>query len=91
MKELPGQTGWIPRAFWNTASLLQSAAFMISLVVMPAAAAADALALLIEWALNISVSTPAFPSSPFSPFSHLAMVDELTGLCGLGIMWCDFP
>ena len=43
-------------------------------IVTPAAAA---LALHTEWALKISVSIPAFPSSSFS---HLAMVDEHTDL-----------
>ena len=51
----------------------------MSSVVTPAAAA-EALALRTEWALKISVSIPAFPSSDFS---HLAMVDEHTGLCCL--------
>ena len=49
----------------------------MSPVITSAAAAADVLALLVEWALNISVFTPAFPSSTLS---HLAIVDELTGL-----------
>ena len=61
-------------------SLLQSATFRTLQVVIPAAAAADVLALHTEWALNISVFTPAFVSSPFS---YLAMVEEHTGLCGL--------
>ena len=47
---------------------------------MPAAAAAEVLALLVEWALNISLFTPALPRRVFS---HLAMVAELIGLCGL--------
>ena len=55
---------------------------MVSLVVMPAAAAADVLALRSEWALNTSVLIPAFPSRILS---HLAIVDEHTGLWGLVI------
>ena len=63
---------------------------------MPAAAAADVLALRSEWALNTSVSIPAFPSRILS---HLAMVDEQLA-CGvwspqgtlssdpLAICWC---
>ena len=52
----------------------------MSEVVTPAAAAADALVLRTECALNISVFTPVFPKVVFS---HLAMVEEHTGLCGL--------
>ena len=51
----------------------------ISLVVIPAAAAADVLALHTEWALNISVFTPAFSSKVLS---HLAIIEEHTDLWG---------
>ena len=64
----------------NTVSLLQSAAFRISLVVIPVLAAAEAAALRVECALNILVSIPALSNKDFS---HLARVDEHTGLCGL--------
>ena len=47
---------------------------------IPAAAAADVLALRTEWALNISVFTPTLPSMDLS---HLAIVEEDTGLWGL--------
>ena len=52
----------------------------MSLVVMPAFAAADTEALRTECALKVTVLMPAFDSIVFS---HLAMVDELTGWCGL--------
>ena len=64
----------------KTDSVLQSAAFKMSDVVTPALAAADITASLTEWALNMPVSMPAFPSRDFS---HLANVEELTGVCGL--------
>ena len=47
---------------------------------MPEVAAAEVLALRTEWALKISVSTPALFSKDLS---HLAIVDEDTGLWGL--------
>ena len=61
---------------------LQSAAFMISLVVIPVLAAADAAMLWVECALNILVSIPALANHLWSnkDFSHLARV---YGLCGL--------
>ena len=52
----------------------------MSLVVMPAFAAADTEVLRTECALKVSAMMPAFDSIVFS---HLAMVDELTGWCGL--------
>ena len=57
---------------------------LISLVVMPAAAAAKVLALFLEWVFNISAFTPAFHSRVISHL-HVAtcMVAELTGLCAL--------
>ena len=64
-------------------SLLQSAAFRISPVVIPASAAAEVhvLALRTEWALNVSVFNPALPSMDLS---HLAIiVEEDIGLWGL--------
>ena len=64
----------------KTVSLLQSAAFRMSPVVIPALAAANAAALLVECALNILVSIPALSNRDLS---HLARVDEHTGLCGL--------
>ena len=60
--------------------MLQSAAFRISPVVIPAVAAAEVLALRTEWALNISVFTPALLNTDLS---HLAIVEEDTGLWGL--------
>ena len=64
--------------FWKTASLLQSATFRISpVVMMPEVAAAEVLALCTEWAVKISLSTPALFSKDLS---HLAIVDEDTGL-----------
>ena len=53
------------------------AAFKISPVVIPEVAAAEVLALRTEWALNISVSTPALFGKDLS---HLAIVDEDTDL-----------
>ena len=52
----------------------------MSPVVIPALAAANAAALLVECALNILVSIPALSNRDLS---HLAKVDEHTGLCGL--------
>ena len=49
-------------------------------MVIPALAAADAAALLVECVLNIAVSIPALSNRDLS---HLARVDEHTGLCGL--------
>ena len=49
-------------------------------MVTPLLAAAVVAALLVECALNIDVSMPAFARVVFS---HLAIVDEATGLCGL--------
>ena len=56
----------------------QSTAFGMSAVVTPTLKAAKVAAPLIEWALKMLVSMPAFSSMDFS---HLAMVEELTGLC----------
>lgn len=53
---------------------------MISDVVIPALAAADTEAPLVECALNMVVSIPALSRTERS---HLAMVDDATGLCGL--------
>ena len=64
----------------KTDSELQSAALRMSAVVTPAMAAADVVAPLTEWALNMPVSMPVFS---IMDFSHLAKVEELTGLCGL--------
>ena len=60
--------------------MLQSATLKMSLVVMPAFAAAVTEALRTECALKVSVLMPAFDSIVFS---HLAMVDELAGWCSL--------
>ena len=49
-------------------------------MVIPALAAANAAALLVECALNILVSIPALSNRDLN---HLARVDEHTGLCGL--------
>ena len=54
----------------------------MSVVVPPAFAAAEVDALLTEWALKISVFTPAFLSTDVN---HLAMVAEVTGF----YMWFD--
>jgi hypothetical protein len=53
---------------------------MISEIVIPALAAADTEAPLVECALNMVVSIPALSRTERS---HLAMVDDVTGLCGL--------
>ena len=60
--------------------MLQSAALRISSVVTPCIAAAEVLALLTEWALNMLVSIPA---DSIISFNHLAMVGDETGWCGL--------
>ena len=60
--------------------MLESAAFKMSSVVTPCIAAAEVLALLTECALNILVSIPA---NSITCFNHLAIVDDVTGLCGL--------
>ena len=52
----------------------------ISSVVTPCIAAAEVLALLTEWALNMLVSIPA---DSIISFNHLAMVGDETGWCGL--------
>ena len=70
--------GWDDsKIFLNTGSVLQSAAFRMSLVVTPESAAAVTEALLVEWAVNILISTPeSFNTS----FSYLAIVQGTTGL-----------
>ena len=55
-------------------------------MVIPALAAADAAALLVECALNILVSIPALSNRDLN---HLARVDEHTGLCGLSGLLCQ--
>ena len=63
----------------ETDSELQSAASNIWLVVIPAEVAADAESSLTECALNVAVSIPADCNVDKI---HLAMKDEVTGLCG---------
>jgi len=63
----------------NTESELQSAAFRMSLVVTPAAAAANDEAPQTEWAPKTPTSTSACCRVSLS---HLAMDDNKTGLCG---------
>ena len=60
--------------------MLQFAAPEISSVVTPRVEAAEVLALLTECVLNALVSIPA---STMICFSHLAMVDDVVGLCSL--------
>ena len=60
-------------------SELQSAAFNMTLVVMPILEAVEVNAPLTEWAPNTDVSTPAASTKAFS---HLAMELEITELCG---------
>ena len=52
----------------------------MSAAVTPALAAVDTEAQRTEWALKSVVSTPAFP---MMVLSHLAIVDDVTALCGL--------
>ena len=63
---------------------------MISEVVIPALAAADTEAPLVECVLNMVVSIPALSRTVCS---HLAIVDAATGLCGLIVamnnFWCS--
>lgn len=56
---------------------LHPAVSIISLIVTPLTLAAETDAALVEWALKLSVSTPARDSIPFT---HLAMVAEVTAL-----------
>ena len=63
--------------FWKTDSKLQFAACRMSFVVIPILNAMEADAPLVEWALNIDVSTPASSSKDFN---HLATVLEVTAL-----------
>ena len=60
--------------------MLQFVASRISFVEIPSMAAADVEAALVECALKILVSMPA---SRMTSFSHRAIVDEVTGWCGL--------
>ena len=60
-------------------SLLQSAALKMSSVVTPCIDAADVLAPLTEWALNVLVSIPA---EVVTSFNHVAIVDDVTGWWG---------
>ena len=59
----------------GTRSELQSAAFKMSVVVVPMFAAFDEDAPLTEWALNVDVSTPTASSTSFS---HLVVVLDIT-------------
>ena len=63
--------------FWKTESLLQSALFSISLVVIPALAAVEVEAPQTEWALKMLVSILDLARMDLI---HLAMVDDVTGL-----------
>ena len=68
---------------WLTIELLKnrerSPALRISEVVIPAFAAVDVEAHVMEWALNVFVSLPAFERRVFN---HLAVVDEVAALWG---------
>ena len=56
-------------------------------MVTPALVAVDTEALSTEWALKIVVSMPTFP---ITVFNHLALVENVTTLCGL-IVAALFP
>ena len=60
--------------------MLQSAAPKIPSIVTPWVEAADVYALLVECVLSMLMSIPVLP---MISFGHLAMVDDVTGLCGL--------
>ena len=72
----------------NTDSEIQSIAFSVSCVVIRLIEAAVAAAPQIEWALKMEMSIPDFSKTVHN---HLAIVDDVTGLCGFTVPINNVP